>query len=312
MNTGLTTHLLFLAATLLVAQVTTAAAGSEEDARVTAWSTSTGEFIDQAQLREALVHADYLIIGEIHDNPLHHQLQADLLGHFADSHDGAISVGFEQLTVDQQPLLDAFYQRAPATAEIFGEAVEWSQSGWPDYSIYQPLFAATLERGLQIVPLMFSSATTRAIFSGGVEAALADDALARLRPDTLLSAEERVSVESEMQDAHCGKLPESMLPAMVDVQIARDAFMAYSIVQVAKRAVIITGNGHARRDRGMPRFIERLRPEASILVINLLEVAGDESDTLATLADERAGTGITDYAVFTPQHPRSDPCLAFQ
>lgn len=310
MNTALATSL--LAAALLTTQVSAAVTASEADARVTAWSSSTGEVIDQAQLRKALARADYLIIGEIHDNPLHHRLQADLLGHFADSHDGAISVGFEQLTTDQQPLLDAFYQQTTATADTFGEAVAWSQSGWPDYSIYQPLFAATLERGLPIVPLMFPSATTRNIFTDGVEVALTDEALARLRPDTLLGAEELASVEREMQDAHCGKLPDAMLPAMVSVQIARDAFMAYSIVQAAGRAVIITGNGHARRDRGIPRFIERLRPDANILVVNLLELAEGEHDSVATLAGERAGIGITDYAVFTPEHPRSDPCLAFQ
>jgi len=301
-----------LAATLLSAPVLTTGAAADEAGRVSAWSSGDARIIDQVQLRRAITRADYLIIGEIHDNPQHHQLQADLLGHFADSHDAAISVGYEQLSVDQQPLLDAFHEQATATADSFGEAVVWSQSGWPDYAIYRPLFAATLERGLPIVPLMFPLATTRDIVSEGIEVALTEDALARLRPDTLLSAEARAAVEAEMQDAHCGKLPDPMLPAMVDVQIARDAFMAYRIVQAAERAVIITGNGHARRDRGIPQFIQRLRPDAAIVVVHLLEVAEGDSGTVAEQAAGRAGSDITDYALFTPEHPRSDPCLAFQ
>lgn len=299
-----------LLAALLTAPVSTAVAAADAADRVTAWSSSKAQVIDQEQLRQAIVRADYLIIGEIHDNPQHHQLQADLLGHFADSHDAAISVGYEQLSVDQQPLLDAFHEQTTATAESFGEAVAWSQSGWPDYAIYQPLFAATLERELQIVPLMFSRATTRDVASDGIEVALAEEAMARLRPDTLLSAEARAAVEQEMQDAHCGKLPEAMLPAMVNVQIARDAFMAYRIVQADHRAVIITGNGHARRDRGIPQFIQRLRPDAAIVVVHLLEVA--EGDSIAAAATDHAPFDITDYALFTPEHPRSDPCLAFQ
>lgn len=299
-----------LAATILAAPVSTTVAAADAADRVSAWSSGDARVIDQAHMRQAITHADYLIIGEIHDNPQHHRLQADLLGHFADSQDAAISVGYEQLSVDQQPLLDAFHEQATATADSFGEAVAWSQSGWPDYNIYQPLFAATLERGLPIIPLMFSRATTRDIVSNGIEVALAEDAMAQLRPDTLLSADARAAVEAEMQDAHCGKLPDAMLPAMVDVQIARDAFMAYRIVQAAERAVIITGNGHARRDRGIPQFIQRLRPDAAIVVVHLLEVA--EGDRVAEQAVERAGTDITDYALFTPEHPRSDPCLAFQ
>lgn len=306
--TGIGTAL--LAATLLTAPASTVVTAADAEHRVTAWSSGKGQVISGEQLRQAITRADYLIIGEIHDNPQHHQLQADLLAHFADSQDAAISVGYEQLSVDQQPLLDAFHEQAATTADSFGEAMAWSQTGWPDYAIYQPLFAATLERGLPIVPLMFPLTTTRDIVSEGIEVALAEDAMARLRPDTLLSAEERTAVEAEMQDAHCGKLPDAMLPAMVDVQIARDAFMAYRIVQAAERAVIITGNGHARRDRGIPQFIQRLRPDAAIVVVHLLEVA--EGDSVAEQAVERAGTDITDYAVFTPEHPRSDPCLAFQ
>lgn len=302
----------FIAALVPAALLTSPDGAAETAARITVWSSISAETIDEEQLRQAITSADYLVIGEIHDNPLHHQLQADLLSHFADHDDGQISVGFEQLSVDQQPLLDAFYQQANATADTFAEAVEWSQSGWPDYGIYQVLFTATLERQLAIVPLMFSAATTREVFNGGVDVALTDDALSRLRPDALLSAEQRDVVERDMQDAHCGKLPESMLPGMVDVQIARDAFMAYRMVQAAERGVIITGNGHARRDRGMPLFMARLRPDANILVINLLELADVEGDALAGQAQDRADNSISDYTVFTPELARSDPCLAFQ
>lgn len=296
----------------LMAPVMAWMTASQAQNRMTLWSAASAGVISREQLEQAITNADYLVIGEIHDNPEHHQVQARLLAHFADSHDGAVSVGFEQLTVDQQSLLDAFYQKADADPGTLGDALEWSQSGWPDYAIYEPLFAATLSRGLPIVPLMFTGAATRDIFSGGIEAALAKDALLRLRPDTLLSDGERKAVETEMQDAHCGKLPESMLPAMVNVQIARDAFMAYRIVQAAQRAVIITGNGHARRDRGMPRFLQRLRPDAQIVVVNLLEVPEGETGAFETQASRRVASSITDYAVFTPAHPRDDPCLALQ
>lgn len=266
--------------------------------------------MDQAQLYRALTAADYLVLGEIHDNPHHHRLQAELLGHFSDSHPGEVSVGFEQLNRDQQASLDTFLEQNPADAVALAEAVSWRDSGWPDFAIYQPLFSAALQRDLPIVPLMFAAATTREVMQRGVAAALPAAAMDRLRPDTLLSAGERQQVEREMQDAHCGKLPESMLPAMVDVQIARDAFMAHRIEQTAGRAVIITGNGHARRDRGIPAFLQRLRPEAHVVVVTLLEQS--ETQTAEAQMREQARPDIADFTLMTPAHPRDDPCLAFQ
>lgn len=277
---------------------------------LSAWSTASASPVDQAQLYRALTAADYLVLGEIHDNPHHHRLQAELLGHFSDSHPGEVSVGFEQLNRDQQASLDTFLEQNPADAVALAEAVSWRDSGWPDFAIYQPLFSAALQRDLPIVPLMFAAATTREVMQRGVAAALPAAAMDRLRPDTLLSAGERQQVEREMQDAHCGKLPESMLPAMVDVQIARDAFMAHRIEQTAGRAVIITGNGHARRDRGIPAFLQRLRPEAHVVVVTLLEQS--ETQTAEAQMREQARPDIADFTLMTPAHPRDDPCLAFQ
>lgn len=293
-----------------VAATAWADAGPQPDRAITAWSAASAAEVDRETLQKAIINADYLIIGEIHDNPHHHQLQAELTAHFGDSHGGTASVGFEQLSIEQQPLIDAFYQREDQAAASFGKAVNWSDSGWPDYAIYQPLFAAALQHNLAIVPLMFSSDIIRDIMRDGVGAALPDAAITRLRPDSLLSAEERSLLESEMQDAHCGKLPDSMLPTMVDVQIARDAFMAYRMAQAAERAVIITGNGHARRDRGIPHFLQRARPDAHIVVITLLEDSGSQTTEEQMLRQAKAG--ITDFALATPAHPREDPCLAFQ
>ncbi|MCA1789541.1 MAG: ChaN family lipoprotein [Thioalkalivibrio sp.] len=282
----------------------------QPDTAITAWSAASATEIDRETLKKAILAADYLVIGEIHDNPHHHRLQAELTAQFADGHGNAASVGFEQLSVEQQPLIDTFYRRGDLVAADFGEAVNWSDSGWPDYAIYRPLFAAALQRNLPIVPLMFSSDVTRAIVRDGIGAALPEAAITRLRPDRLLSAQEKTQLESEMQDAHCGGLPDSMLPAMVDVQIARDAFMAYRIEQAADRAVIITGNGHARRDRGIPAFLQRARPDAHIVVVTLLE--GSESQTAEEQIRQQATADVTDFALLTPAHPREDPCLAFQ
>ena len=55
----------------------------------------------------------------------------------------------------------------------------------------------------------------------------------------------------ELRESHCGMLPESMLDGMALAQRGRDAEMVGRMIAAAgDGAVLITGAGHARTDRG--------------------------------------------------------------
>src|SRR5690349_11490027 len=43
------------------------------------WEPRTGHVVDEATLHAAVAAADYVFLGEVHDNPDHHLLQARLL-----------------------------------------------------------------------------------------------------------------------------------------------------------------------------------------------------------------------------------------
>src|SRR5206468_45426 len=77
-------------------------------------------------------------LGERHDNPEHHTLQARLLG-------GMIAagrrpaVGFEMLSTDDATAIARYLARSPKDASGLGEAVSWNRSGWPDWRLYEPI-----------------------------------------------------------------------------------------------------------------------------------------------------------------------------
>src|SRR6056297_3578014 len=58
------------------------------------WSVEGGAWLTPAAVAAAVAEADYLLLGEIHDNAAHHLGQAQLLRAFPG--DG-VAVGFEQL-----------------------------------------------------------------------------------------------------------------------------------------------------------------------------------------------------------------------
>ena len=80
-----------------------------------------------------------------------------------------------------------------------------------------------------------------------------------------------------------------------------------------RRAVLITGNGHARRDRGVPHALidQGAKPEdiASVLLIEVDPEATVPSDLVPLDPD---GRPAADIVWFTPSVSRPDPCEEMQ
>ena len=234
------------------------------------------------------VAQDIHILGEVHDNPLHHNEQANQIAAIAPS-----AIVFEMLTPDQAAVVNSSDRHDPNLGAIIG----WEAAGWPDFAIYAPIFAASdapvygaaLPRDTVIAAITSSAAE---IFGEGAERY----GLTTL-PDDL-----RAVMEAEQAEAHCDALPAEMLPGMVEAQRLRDAQFARVILtaydETGGPVVLITGNGHARTDRAVPSYIARVRPELSVHALGLLEAAEDDAPF--------------DTVIVTAPAERDDPCAAFQ
>ncbi len=276
------------------------------------WEPRTARFADEAALDRALGAADFVVLGEIHDNPDAHLLQARLLkAVLASGHRPVLAFGM--LTTDQQPAVDAAIARAPRDPDELARAVKWSEGRWPDFKVYRPIFAAGLDAGLPIVAANLPRAEMRAIVSKGREG-LDPDLAARLARDEPVPPEVERALREEMNEAHCGELPESMLAPLVLAQRARDARMAERMARTgeARGAVLIAGKGHARDDRGVPAALAKDLPGRKILAVAFVEVEDGETDPAAeTYREEgRDGRAPYDFVVFTPRTGRPDPCVA--
>ncbi len=120
--------------------------------------------------------------------------------------------------------------------------------------------------------------------------------------DRVLEKAEQADRQAFQHAAHCDALPETMLPVMVDLQRLRDAMLARAVVAALEQTggvvVVITGNGHARRDWGVPVYLRRVRPGLEVFTLGQSEdgqIAGEFDRVL-------------DYPAFE----REDPCLTFR
>ena len=223
-----------------------------------------------------------VLLGEVHDNPEQHALRLQALrAHLASGARPALLM--EQFDQQHQAAIDA----APREVDAIVAAGQGSP-GW-DWRFYKPFIAAALEYGLPIVAANVGRDDARRVMKEGLAASGFDGRV----PSEVLQAQADAIVAG-----HCGTIDEATARRMALAQVARDQQMARALEANADRgAVLLAGNGHVRTDVGAPRWLSpalRARSEA----IGVLE----RGDT----------TTAYDQRVFTPPHPRPDPCASFR
>jgi uncharacterized iron-regulated protein len=277
------------------------------------WEPGASRFADEGALSAAVAAADFVLLGEIHDNVDHHLLQARLLrAVLAAGRTPALA--FEMLTADQQAAVDAALARAPKDPDAIAKAVDWKHSRWPDFAAYRPIFAAGLEAGTPVVAANLPRAQVKAVVSKGAEAL--DPALReRLARDEPLAPELLAALREEMNESHCGELPAGMLDPLVLAQRARDARMSERLVTAGegRGAVLIAGKGHVRTDRGIPPLLARDAPGRRVVAVAFVEVDPERLEAPAYGEEEgTVGRLPYDFVVFTPAAEREDPCEALR
>jgi uncharacterized iron-regulated protein len=245
-----------------------------------------------AGVAERAAGVDIVILGEIHDNPAHHVLQAAAI----DLIDPAAIV-FEMLGPEEA---------SRVTPELAGDrdalaaALDWADSGWPDFAMYYPLLA-----NASAVPIFGAEvprdAAQRA-FAEGAAAVFAGDAEGFGLTEAL-DEDQQAAREAAQLAAHCDALPADILPGFVEAQRLRDATLAASALEALEAhgapVVIVTGNGHARRDWGVPSVLETAAPDVEVLSLGQFEAAPGAEPPYDL------------WAVAAPVE-RPDPCLAFR
>lgn len=250
---------------------------------------------DEVAVEDAPLAADVVVMGERHDNEIHHLNQA----YWVESM-GATAVVFEMLGPDDA--LTAMRMRG-APAPRLGEALDWEARGWPDFDTYHPIFAAAGAAAIYggEVPRARAQSAFAEGAAGAFGAAAPIFGLDRPLPEAELSA--RVRLQDE---AHCGALGADQLPMMVEAQRLRDAALAQAVIAAWEGTggpvAVITGNGHARTDWGIPAVLALARPDLEVMSIGQLEVVPDTPppfDAWVHAPDPNAAS-------------RPDPCEAFR
>ena len=268
------------------------------------WSVREEKFVEFDDLRRSLAVTRFVLLGETHDNPDHHRLQAQAV-------EAMVAAGrkpavvWEMLTSDQAPALASYLARPDADAAGLGPAVGWTDSGWPDWALYRPVAEVALAAGLAMAAGNAGAAEKRAVLREGLvvlpperraELALVDWQQA-LQDDLL----------ADLVDSHCGLMDREKMAPLAAVQRLRDAVMADALLRAdtGDGAVLIAGAGHVREDRGVPWYLRSRGKVPRVLSVVFREVRDGE-------ADPSAYAEAADFVWFTPQFDDRDHCAGLR
>jgi uncharacterized iron-regulated protein len=243
--------------------------------------------------------AEVVYLGELHDNPDHHAVQARILrALLARGHRPVLA--FEMVPETRQADVEAAV-RSEAGPEDVERRLAWRAQGWPDFGMYWPLFELARRHGLEVLATDLDPGVTRRISRSGLGAAGEDPA--RLRsalPDD--PARDR-AITRRIQAAHCNVVPESRAGRMLESWYARNVVIARRLgaaLGSGGPVVVIIGRGH-QSPGGVPEQLEALRPGTRQLVLALVE----SRDAEPASAETAAGA---DVVWLTPARERPDYC----
>jgi uncharacterized iron-regulated protein len=252
--------------------------------------------LDEQRLAAELRQRPIVLLGEIHDNRAQHRIRRQALERLLQA--GARpALAFEQFDHERQADIErARHENPPDGRTLAQHVIDAARTpgdtwNWDDY---RPFVELALQYDVPIVAANLSRAGATRVAREGYAAAFSSekrDALALERVDpALFRRHERIAGE-----AHCNLLPQAALAGLARAQIARDAVLAQSIRHHASRGVVLlTGNGHARRDIGVPR--------------HLSEVERSRTWSIGLLESEIANPAAYDVAFVSKPQPRDDPC----
>lgn len=233
-----------------------------------------------------------LLLGEVHDNPDGHARRYAWLKARVDA-GWRPAIAMEQFDRDRQADLDRALAECPDAACVIRRA-EPAGQGW-EWPLYAPVIELALARALPLRAANLSRVDASRVVREGYRAALDDATIASFGLDRPLPPRLSDGQRRAIDEGHCHQLPASIAEGMVRAQVARDVWMAKVVVEEAARGdgvVLLAGNGHVRRDLGVPRWLQG--------------TAGARAFSVGFV--EEPAEGDFDERVAIAPHRRVDPC----
>ncbi|MBS1700498.1 MAG: ChaN family lipoprotein [Armatimonadetes bacterium] len=242
----------------------------------------------------------FIFLGESHDDPVHHQIQAKVIDGLV-KRGRNVTVGFEMFTRPNQPNINA-WTLGKWSDDEFIENSNWKKEWGFPYPLYKPIFDVIKKNRLPMVALNVPRDWVRSVGKSGLKGLTADEQsqIPTVRTD---NASHRV-VFNAMMGGHPmqGSVGENMYAAqclwdegMADTAIkyVTGRYGSAKAMPPHSVFVIVAGMGHGLYKQGINWRIWKRTGMDTLTLINI-EASGKES----------VSRGIADFTYVSPDFDR--------
>lgn len=233
-----------------------------------------------------------LLLGEVHDNPDGHKMRYQYLEKLVQQGWRPV-IAMEQFDLEQNGDLQKAMQQCDTAACVIQKT---GKNAW-QWPLYQPVIQLALTYHLPVVAANLSRKNAFLTVKEGLKSVLPDSIIQQYQLPQSISASLRQAQEDEIKASHCGMAPNDMIHGLAEAQIARDILMTNTLLTygVNKDVVLLAGNGHVRKDIGVPYWL-REQHQTNIRSVEFIE------------NDNHVTDNSYDQRIIIPTHERPDMC----
>ena len=232
---------------------------------------------------DALLPADFLLLGEQHDANAHQQIHQQVIALLAQR--GLLAaVALEMADTGATTAR----LHPSSTEQQTKSALKWDDKAWP-WQAYGPAVMTAVRAGVPVLGANLPREQMRP--------KMQDAALDAQLPGPALKAQQQL-----IRTGHCNLLPESQITPMTRIQIARDISMAEALTKAAlpgKAVVLLAGSGHTDRLLGVPQHLPAALDAKAVRMRAGNSVPSDKAEAF-------------DAVWQTPALPDKDYCAEFK
>ncbi|MDP6180717.1 MAG: ChaN family lipoprotein, partial [Desulfatiglandales bacterium] len=204
----------------------------------------TGKVLSFDQLIDQIASKEIIFIGEVHDNPEHHLIQAQiiqaLMGRFS-----LVTIAMEFFQKSQQPSLDRYLQRELTESEFLKE-VDWKGRWGFDYHFYRPLVLSARQHGSRILAINAPNDIVKKVAREGLKG-LDENERKKLPKEIDLSNKAHRAYLREIYEKHSHN-DLKKFETFYEAQCVWEDTMAHNLAehlsQNKRKLVVFTGIGH--------------------------------------------------------------------
>lgn len=272
---------------------------------------SSGQALSLEALAARLATYPIVLLGELHDNSHHHQARARLIQALDQARNNQPPY---RLVVEQLPMGGSVRPQGKQPGQPLLEQLR--EAGFQDeawaWPLHEPVFRAALSQGMALHGGNLVRGQSMQLFKKG-ESTLPEK-LQGLLSRAPLAEPSLQALNKALVEGHCGQLPEAMLEPMRLVQRATDLALLVTATDDTP-AIVIAGNGHVRKDFGIPSLIPAFQKPVRLVTVGFVEAelsVDKASMNAAAGVRNDPAWAIYDYVWITPAAEREDPCKGFQ